>query len=218
MPSELNLSSLKPAQKRADRKRVGRGMGSGKGRYAGRGLKGQKARSGSHMMRAGFEGGQMPLYMRLGKQPGATSKDAMPIGPFRTRTQGVNVRDLERVFDAGTDVTPESLKAVRLIRSLRIDVKILGEGELTKKLSVSAHGFSKTAREKIEAAGGTATLLREPKLKKRKRGKKRPVDTSDLDDDTGDTSTAKAEASDEESEASPEAADDAEPDPDADSE
>ena len=101
VPSELNLSSLKPAQKRADRKRVGRGMGSGKGRYAGRGLKGQKSRSGSHMMRAGFEGGQMPLYMRLGKLPGATSKDAMPIGPFRTHTQGVNVRDLERVFDAG---------------------------------------------------------------------------------------------------------------------
>ena len=219
MSSELNLSSLKPAQKRADRKRVGRGMGSGKGRYAGRGLKGQKSRSGSHMMRAGFEGGQMPLYMRLGKQPGATSKDAMPIGPFRTRTQGVNVRDLERVFDAGSEVTPESLKAARLIRSLRIDVKILGEGELTKKLSVSAHGFSKTAREKVEAAGGTATLLREPKLKKRKRGKKRRVESPDLDEDAGSTSV-EADPSGEASEASTEAADDAEPEPepDADSE
>jgi large subunit ribosomal protein L15 len=172
VPAELNLSTLKPAQKRVDRKRVGRGMGSGKGRYSGRGLKGQKARSGSHKMRAGFEGGQMPLYMRLGKQPGATSKDAMPIGPFRTQTQGVNVRDLERVFEAGSEVTPESLKAKRLIRSIRIDVKILGEGELTTKLAVSAHGFSKTAREKIEAAGGSAVLLREPKLKKRRRGKK----------------------------------------------
>jgi large subunit ribosomal protein L15 len=172
MPSELNLSNLKPAQKRTARKRIGRGMGSGKGRYAGRGLKGQKSRSGSHKMRAGFEGGQMPLYMRLGKQPGATSKDAMPIGPFRTQTQGVNVRDLERVFDAGSEVTPEALKARRLIRSIRVDVKILGEGELTKKLAVSAHGFSKTAREKIEAAGGSAVLLREPKLKRRKRGKK----------------------------------------------
>src|SRR5438093_13217029 len=117
MPDELNLSNLKPAAPRRDRKRVGRGMGSGKGRYSGRGLKGQKARSGSHKMRAGFEGGQMPLYMRLGKQPGATSKDAMPIGPFRTQTQGVNVRDLERGFDAGSAGTPESLKAKRLSRS-----------------------------------------------------------------------------------------------------
>src|SRR5574339_903746 len=108
---ELNLHSLKPAQKRADRKRVGRGMGSGKGRYSGRGIKGQKSRAGSHTMRAGFEGGQMPLYMRLGKQRGSTSKDAMPIGPFRTQTQGVNVRDLDRVFGAGAEVTPEALKA-----------------------------------------------------------------------------------------------------------
>jgi large subunit ribosomal protein L15 len=125
-------------------------------------------------MPAGFEGGQMPLYMRLGKQRGATSKDAMPIGPFRTQTQGVNVRDLDRVFDAGADVTPEVLKAKGLIRSIRIDVKILGDGELTKKLSVSAHGFSKVAREKIEGAGGAATLLREPKPKKRKRVKAAP--------------------------------------------
>jgi len=194
VPSELNLSTLKPAQKRADRKRIGRGMGSGKGRYAGRGLKGQKSRSGSHKMRAGFEGGQMPLYMRLGKQPGATSKDAMPIGPFRTFAQGVNVRDLERVFAAGGEVTPEALKAKRLIRSIKVDVKILGEGELTKKLSVSAHGFSKTAREKIEAAGGTAVLLREPTLKKRKRGKKaaaKPADTS-----VEDTETLSADAED----------------------
>ena len=134
MPSELNLSSLKPAQKRVARKRVGRGMGSGKGRYAGRGIKGQKSRAGSHKMPAGFEGGQTRLYMRLPKLPGNTSKDAMPIGPFRTYTQGVNVRDLERVFDAGAEVTPESLKAKRLIRTTRIDVKILGQGELTKKL------------------------------------------------------------------------------------
>ena len=193
MPSELNLSTLKPAQKRADRKRVGRGMGSGKGRYAGRGLKGQKSRSGSHKMRAGFEGGQMPLYMRLGKQPGATSKDAMPIGPFRTHTQGVNVRDLERVFDTGSEITPEALKARRLIRSIRVDVKILGEGELTKKLAVSAHGFSKTAREKIEAAGGTAVLLREPKLKKRKRGTKAKARPADADVEEAVTPAAEAE-------------------------
>jgi large subunit ribosomal protein L15 len=172
VPSELNLSSLKPAQKRVARKRVGRGTGSGKGRYSGRGIKGQKSRSGSHKMRAGFEGGQMPLYMRLGKQRGSTSKDAMPIGPFRTRSQGVNVRDLERVFDAGAEVTPEVLKAKRLIRTTRIDVKILGQGELTKKLNVSAHGVSQSAREKIEGAGGSVVLLREPKERKRKRHKK----------------------------------------------
>jgi large subunit ribosomal protein L15 len=197
MPSELNLSSLKPAQKRSDRKRVGRGMGSGKGRYSGRGIKGQKARSGSHAMRAGFEGGQMPLYMRLGKQRGATSKDAMPIGPFRTQTQGVNVRELERVFDAGTEVTPELLKAKGLIRTIRIDVKILGDGALSKSLAVSAHGFSKVAREKIEAAGGTATLLREPKPKKRRRGKatarpaeEEPAEAGEAPGDAPDTQPA----------------------------
>ena len=212
MPSELNLSSLKPAQKRVDRKRVGRGMGSGKGRYAGRGLKGQKSRSGSHKMRAGFEGGQMPLYMRLGKQPGATSKDAMPIGPFRTQTQGVNVRDLERVFDAGSEVTPEALKANRLIRTIRVDVKILGQGELTKKLAVSAHGFSQSAREKIEAAGGSAVLLREPKLKKRRRGKKKagakPPEAADLQTDEVSEDTEAPEEAD--------AAADSEPQPEQD--
>src|ERR1700694_3948199 len=82
MPKELNLTSLKPAQSRKDRKRIGRGIGSGKGRYSGRGIKGQKSRAGSHKMRAGFEGGQMPIYMRLGKLRGATSKEGMPIGPF----------------------------------------------------------------------------------------------------------------------------------------
>ena len=175
MPSELNLSTLKPAEKRRARKRVGRGLGSGKGRYAGRGIKGQKSRAGSHKMRAGFEGGQMPIYMRLGKQRGNTSKDAMPVGPFRTATQGVNVRDLERVFDAGTEITPELLKAKRLIRSLRVDVKILGQGDLSKKLIVSAHSFSKSAREKIEGAGGSITWLRgEPKPKVKKE-RKRPA-------------------------------------------
>ena len=99
---QLNLSNLQPAQERKDRKRVGRGPGSGKGRYAGRGIKGQKSRSGSHKMRAGFEGGQMPIYMRIGKLRGATSKDAMPVGPFRTYTHPVNLRDLDR-FDAGDD-------------------------------------------------------------------------------------------------------------------
>src|SRR5512133_3679720 len=132
MPEELNLSNLQPAQPREARKRVGRGMGSGKGRYSGRGIKGQKARAGSHNMRAGFEGGQMPLYMRVPKLRGATSKDAMPIGPFRTYTQPVNVGDLER-FEPGDEVTPETLKEKGLIRSLEKDVKLLGSGELTKK-------------------------------------------------------------------------------------
>src|ERR671939_1566714 len=100
VPESLNLSNLQPAAPRRDRKRVGRGLGSGKGRYSGRGLKGQKARAGSHKMRAGFEGGQMPSYMRLPKERGPTSKDAMPVGPFRTATQGVNLRDLEARFAA----------------------------------------------------------------------------------------------------------------------
>jgi large subunit ribosomal protein L15 len=172
---ELNLSTLKPAQKRKARKRVGRGLGSGKGRYSGRGIKGQKSRSGSHTMRPGFEGGQMPIYMRLGKKRGPYSKDAMPVGPHRTHTVAVNVRDLERVFDNGADVSLDALLEKGLIKNTRIDVKILGEGDLKKKLSVTAHLFSKTAREKIESAGGTATALREPLEKKRKARKAKPV-------------------------------------------
>jgi large subunit ribosomal protein L15 len=165
MPEQLNLSNLKPASPRKARKRVGRGMGSGKGRYAGRGIKGQKARSGSHKMRAGFEGGQMPIYMRLGKQRGPYSKDAMPIEPHRTFMAAVNVRDLER-FDAGAEVTPEVLSKAGLIRTAKVEVKILGQGDLSKKLSVTAHAFSATAREKIETAGGSVNALKEPKVKK----------------------------------------------------
>ena len=163
--AELNLSSLKPAQARQQRKRVGRGMGSGKGRYSGRGIKGQKARAGSHKMRAGFEGGQMPVYMRLGKQRGSTSKDAMPIGPFRTSTVPVNVGALDR-FDPGAEVTPESLVEAGVIKNTKVDVKILGNGEVTKKLTIRVHAISATAREKIEQAGGTVDLLRPPKRKK----------------------------------------------------
>jgi large subunit ribosomal protein L15 len=172
MAEDLSLSTLKPVQKRRARKRVGRGLGSGKGRYSGRGIKGQKARSGSHKMRAGFEGGQMPAYMRTGKLRGPHSKDAMPIGPFRTFTFALNVKDLER-FDEGADVTPESLAAAGLIKNTRTDVKILGQGDLTKKLSVTAHRFSKTAREKIERAGGTVVVLRDEEPRKRRRRGKR---------------------------------------------
>ena len=171
---ELSLHNLQPAQPRKARKRVGRGLASGKGRYSGRGIKGQKSRSGSHTMRAGFEGGQMPIYMRLGKQRGPYSKDAMPIGPHRTHTVPVNLSELERVFEAGADVTLEALVEKRLIKNTRTDVKILGNGELTKKLSVTAHAFSATAREKIEGAGGSVTALREAAapVKSRKRRKK----------------------------------------------
>jgi len=171
MPDELNLSNLRPAQARRDRKRVGRGVGSRSGKTAGRGTKGQKSRSGSAKMPAGFEGGQMPLDMRLGKLRGNTSADAMPIGPFRTYSQPVNVGELEHRFDAGAEVTPETLKSAGLVRKLSVDVKILGEGELTKTLSVTAHSFSKSAVEKIEAAGGTVVRLRDPLERKKKRHK-----------------------------------------------
>ena len=170
---ELNLSNLQPAQERVDRKRVGRGLGSGKGRYAGRGIKGQKSRAGSHKMRPGFEGGQMPIYMRIGKLRGNTSQDAMPIGPFRTYTVPVNLRDLDS-FEAGAEVTPESLVEKRLIKNTKTDVKLLGQGEISKKLTVRVHAISATAREKIEAAGGTVELLREPKQKKVRPPKRGP--------------------------------------------
>jgi large subunit ribosomal protein L15 len=175
MPDELNLSNLKPASPRRARKRVGRGLGSGKGRYSGRGIKGQKSRSGSHKMRPGFEGGQNPIYMRLGKQRGPYSKDAMPMGPHRTSTQPVNVASLEERFDAGGEVTLEALVEKGLIKNTRTDVKLLGQGELTKKLNVTVHAASATAREKVEAAGGSLTLLREPKERKPKRRAQRPA-------------------------------------------
>jgi len=184
VPKRLSLSNLEPAQEREDRKRVGRGPGSGKGRYAGRGIKGQKSRAGSHKMRAGFEGGQMPIQMRLGKLKGSTSKDAMPVGPFRTSTVPVNIRDLER-FEAGDEVTPETLVEKRLIKNTKTDVKLLGVGDIAKKLTVRVHAISGTAREKIEAAGGTVELLREPKEHKKRHHKalRAEVDGSDLVED-----------------------------------
>ena len=197
MAEKLNLTSLKPAQSRKDRKRIGRGIGSGKGRYSGRGIKGQKSRAGSHKMRAGFEGGQMPVHMRTAKERGSTSKDAMPIGPFRTYSQPVNVSALER-FDAGTEVTPELLKEVGLIRSIKKDVKILGNGDLKTKLTVVAHSVSAAAREKIEGAGGAVTLLREPKVKKAP--KKRVVKAEEPEETAEETTAAEPEA-----EAEPEA-------------
>ena len=193
MADELNLHSLKPAQPRKARKRIGRGMGSGTGRYSGRGIKGQKSRAGSHKLPAGFEGGQMPIDMRLGKLRGSTSADAMPIGPFRTYSQPVNLRHLEERFEVGDEVTPETLKAKRLIRKVSVDVKVLGVGELTKALSVSAHGFSKTAREKIEDAGGSVTWLRgEPVEKPLKKRKAKPAAADTAVDEPDDAESEAA--------------------------
>src|SRR4030042_777974 len=129
------------------RKRVGRGNASGHGTYSGRGLKGQKARSG-RKPRLGFEGGQTRLIKRLPRRRGFTNI-------FRTEYSAVNLRDLER-FEAGTEVTPELLKQVGVVRSLRRPVKVLASGELTKALAVKVHKFSTTAKEKIEAGGGSA--------------------------------------------------------------
>ena len=192
MSDELNLSNLKPAQERKARKRIGRGLGSGKGRYSGRGIKGQKSRSGSNKMPAGFEGGQMPIDMRVGKLRGNTSADAMPIGPFRTYSQPVNVASLEERFEAGADVTPEALKAAGLIAKLSVDIKVLGEGDLTKKLSVTAHSFSKAAAEKIEAAGGTVTRLREPVERKKKRHKASAPAAEESEAETAEVSDVEA--------------------------
>jgi large subunit ribosomal protein L15 len=202
---ELTLSNLKPAQKRRARKRVGRGLGSGKGRYSGRGIKGQKSRAGSHKMRAGFEGGQMPIYMRLGKQRGPYSKDAMPMGPHRTSTVPVNVRDLERVFDDGSEVTLEALIDKGLIKNTKTDVKVLGQGELKKKLTVTAHSFSASAREKIERAGGKVAALREPVEKKRRTRKAKPV--AEEEEPETETPEPAEEAPPVESEATPSVAD-----------
>jgi len=202
MADELNLHSLQPAQPRRERKRIGRGLGSGKGRYSGRGIKGQKARSGSHKLPAGFEGGQMPIDMRLGKLRGNTSADARPVGPFRTYTQPVNLRDLEQRFEAGAEVTLEALLEQGLIRNTRIDVKILGAGDLTKKLSVTAHGFSASAREKIEAAGGSVTALKEPKPKRAKSVTRRAaaIEEPELDETAAETEAAEPEAAETEAE------------------
>ena len=194
----LSLSTLKPAQKRRARKRVGRGLGSGKGRYSGRGIKGQKSRSGSHQMRPGFEGGQMPIYMRLPKQRGPYSKDAMPMGPHRTHTVPVNLRDLERVFDDGAEATLEAMVEKGLIKNTRTDVKVLGQGELTKKLAVTAHAFSATAREKIEQAGGSVTALRPPREEKKRRRKTTAPGAADEPEETTAEAEPAAEAEPEE--------------------
>jgi large subunit ribosomal protein L15 len=158
---EIGLHSLKPAKgSRKPRKRIGRGEGSGTGKTSGRGHKGAGARSGSKR-RVRFEGGQNPIHMRMRKLRGPTMKKSMPFEKFRTHTQPVNLRDLEARFDKGAEVTPDSLREAGLATRRAVPVKVLGQGDLTKALTVHAHGFSKAAREKIEAAGGTCQLIEE---------------------------------------------------------
>jgi large subunit ribosomal protein L15 len=155
----IGLHNLKPAPgSRRPRKRIGRGEGSGTGKTAGRGQKGYGSRSGSKR-RARFEGGQNPLHMRMRKLRGPNKKMSMPFEPFRTHTQPVNLADLERKFDDGAAVDPAALKAAGLGTRKDVPIKILGRGELTKRLTVHAHAFSKTARERIEAAGGTCQVI-----------------------------------------------------------
>jgi large subunit ribosomal protein L15 len=148
-PVPIGVQDLRPARGATrSRKRVGRGPGSGHGKTAGRGNKGQKSRSGYRHQR-GFEGGQMPLHRRVPKR-GFTNI-------FRVEYDVVNISDLER-FDAGDSVTPEKLAERRLAHGRR-PVKILGDGELKKALSVSAHKFSASAKSRIEAAGGSCEVL-----------------------------------------------------------
>jgi large subunit ribosomal protein L15 len=157
-PEEVGLHSLRPKPgSRRPRKRIGRGEGSGKGKTSGRGHKGAGARSGTKR-KPGYEGGQNPIHMRMRKLRGPHHKMSMPFEPFRTRTQPVNVADLEQRFDAGAEVTPDTLRAAGLAKR-RHPVKILGRGDVSKKLAVRAHAFSATAREKIEKAGGTCEVL-----------------------------------------------------------
>jgi large subunit ribosomal protein L15 len=154
----IGLHSLKPAPgSRKARKRVGRGNGSGTGKTSGRGHKGYGSRSGAKD-RARFEGGQMPIHMRMRKLRGPHMKKSMPFEPFRTHTQAVNLRDLEARFDKGAEVTLQALVATGLARRKGVPVKVLAKGELTKPLTVHAHAFSASARTAIEGAGGTCVV------------------------------------------------------------
>ena len=156
---EIGLHNLRPAPgSRRPRKRVGRGHGSGHGKTSGRGHKGYGSRSGAKD-RARFEGGQMPIHMRMRKLRGPHMKKSMPFEPFRTHTQAVNLRDLEGRFDSGADVTLEALRAKNLGTRKDVPVKVLAKGEISKPLTVHAHGFSGAARSAIEAAGGTCVTV-----------------------------------------------------------
>ncbi|MEJ7824222.1 MAG: 50S ribosomal protein L15 [Solirubrobacteraceae bacterium] len=154
----IGLNTLKPAPgSRKPRKRVGRGHGSGTGKTSGRGHKGAGSRSGSKE-RARFEGGQMPIHMRMRKLRGPHMKKSMPFEMFRTQTQAVNLLDLDARFASGADVTLAALKDSGLCNRRGVAVKILAKGEITKPLTVHAHAFSASARTAIEAAGGTCHI------------------------------------------------------------
>jgi large subunit ribosomal protein L15 len=157
--SDFGLHTLKPAPgSRKTRKRVGRGEGSGTGKTSGRGQKGAGSRAGAKD-RTRFEGGQMPIHMRMRKLRGPTKKMSMPFEPFRTHTQAVNVQDLEARFDSGAEVTLDALRDKGLGTRKDVPVKILAKGEISKPLTVHAHKFSAAARAAIEAAGGTCTTV-----------------------------------------------------------
>ena len=158
-PQRIGLHSLAPAPgSRRPRKRIGRGEGSGTGKTSGRGQKGAGSRSGSKR-RAAFEGGQMPIHMRMRKLRGPHMKKSMPFEPFRTHTQPVNISALDSRFDAGTEVTLELMQANGLGTRKDVPVKVLAKGELNKALTVHAHAFSAGARERIEAAGGSCEII-----------------------------------------------------------
>lgn len=155
----LGLHNLRPNDgSTADTKRLGRGKGSGQGKTAGRGHKGYNSRSGGGV-RPGYEGGQMPIYMRLGKLRGPHMKKSMPIGPFRTYLVPVNVARLATAFEAGTEVTPEALVEKRIVKNTKTPIKILGGGDIDVALTVKMHAFSETALHKIQSAGGTAQTI-----------------------------------------------------------
>jgi large subunit ribosomal protein L15 len=157
----IGLHSLAPAPgSRRPRKRVGRGEGSGIGKTAGRGQKGYGARSGAKR-KARFEGGQMPIHMRMRKLRGPHMKKSMPFEPFRTHAQAVNIGDLDARFEAGTEVTLETMRAKGLGTRKGVPVKVLAKGELGKGLTVHAHAFSASARGRIEAAGGACVVVGE---------------------------------------------------------
>jgi len=155
---EIGLHNLKPKPgSKKPRKRIGRGEGSGLGKTSGRGHKGAGARSG-RKRKAGYEGGQNPIHMRMRKLRGPHMKKSMPFENFRTRTQPVNLSDLEQRFDSGSEVTPETLREKGLAKR-KDPVKVLARGEIKKKLEVHAHAFSAAAKEQIEAAGGSCHTL-----------------------------------------------------------
>jgi large subunit ribosomal protein L15 len=154
---EIGLHNLKPKPgSKRPRKRIGRGEGS-RGKTSGRGHKGAGSRAGAKS-KPGYEGGQNPIHMRMRKLRGPHKKQSMPFENFRTKTQPVNLADLEERFDDGAEVTAESLKEKGLA-TRKDPVKILARGEIKKKLTVRAHAFSAAAKEKIEAAGGTCHTL-----------------------------------------------------------